>query len=489
VATAANLANANTATTGTLTAFVNNTAAGNVTFTTGGNTVGTTGALIVSADRDLHVANAAVPTGFYKVFSATISNTLASLGNGYNDFQLRHSASGNTNTVGMVKDNLNSAPSLVTGNTIMVEAVSGTYRYISGIPYYNTGSPSITIANLELQNFSGQTFRSADPFILGSGTVYEGTGAVVVAQTKALATINNAGNSMLTGSNVKANIGITTNYNLGNLTGNINGSNNSVSTLQANIFNVIGTSTTVQLPTKIQAYAGANSGINEQSITCTPTANTQAAIRVVMSTAGNAPAFSDSTNFYVANAWSGAQTIAGTPEAVTRYGVLKHYAIDLSTGYLPVGPDLSTSRSGTQYFTFAFARPSLANFDIRLTTTTGVAGVWIAAPGTTIDKGGFSSPTPGFPGPTSTINGWLEAFTQYAGSGVPGASGTGGNGSNGCALTGADVVPLNSAIANVGYTMTLGSQNAANSTGNNILIRIGLASGQTITDLQIGVST
>jgi hypothetical protein len=294
---------------------------------------------------------------------------------------------------------------------------------------------------------------------------------------------------MLTGSNVNANIGIATNYILGNLTGNINGSNNSVSTLQANIFNVIGTSTTVQLPTKIQAYAGANSGINEQSITCTPTANTQAAIRVVMSTAGNAPAFSDSTNFYVANAWSGAQTIAGTPEAVTRYGVLKHYAIDLSTGYLPVGPDLSTSRSGTQYFTFAFARPSLANFDIRLTTTTGVAGVWIAAPGTTIDKGGFSSPTPGFPGPTSTINGWLEAFTQYAGSGVPGASGTGGNGSNGCALTGADVVPLNSAIANVGYTMTLGSQNAANSTGNNILIRIGLASGQTITDLQIGVAT
>ena len=488
VATNANVVNANTATTGTLTAYVNNTAAGNVTFTTGGNTVGTAGALIISADRDLHIANAAVPTGFYKVFSATISNTLASLGNGYNDFQLRHSASGNTNTVGMVKDNLNSAPSLVTGNTIMVEAVSGTYRYISGIPYYNTGSPSITIASLELQNFSGQTFRSADPFILGSGTVYEGTGAVVVAQTKALATINNAGNSMLTGSNVNANIGIATNYILGNLTGNINGSNNSVSTLQANIFNVIGTSTTVQLPTKIQAYAGANSGINEQSITCTPAGNAQAAIRIVMSTAGNAPAFSDSTNFYVANAWSGAQTIAGTPEAVVRYGVLKQYAVDLSTGYLPVGPNLSTGRSGTQYFTFAFARPSLANFDIRLTTTTGIAGVWIAAPGTTIDKGGFSSPTPGFPGPTSTINGWLESFTQYAGSGVPGA-GSGGNGSNGCALTGADVIPLNSAIANVGYTMTLGSQNAANSVGNNILIRIALAAGQSLTDLQIGVAT
>jgi hypothetical protein len=155
-----------------------------------------------------------------------------------------------------------------------------------------------------------------------------------------------------------------------------------------------------------------------------------------------------------------------------------------------VGPNLTVTggRTSTQYFTFAFARPSLANFDIRLTTTTGVAGVWLAAPGTTIDTGGFSSPTPGFPGPTSTINGWLETFTQYAGSGVPGAAiATGGNGSNGCALTGADVIPLNTAISNVAYTMTLGSQNAANSTGTNILIRIGLAAGQSITDLQIGV--
>jgi hypothetical protein len=83
----------------------------------------------------------------------------------------------------------------------------------------------------------------------------------------------------------------------------------------------------------------------------------------------------------------------------------------------------------------------------------------------------------------------METYTQYAGSGVPGAAiATGGNGSNGCALTGADVIPLNTAIANVGYTMTLGSQNAANSTGTNILIRIALASGQSITALSIGVA-
>jgi hypothetical protein len=438
------------------------------------------------------VANAAVPTGFYKVFNANLSCALSSLGTGYNNYKMVHSVSGNTNYVGFVKDNLNSVPTLSTGSVLMVEATAGTYRYISGIPYYNTGSPTITIANLAVANLSGQTFTSTNPFILDSGTVYEGSGSVVSAsQTKSLSTINNSGNSFLTGANLNANIGVASNYTLGNLTANLGGSNNSVSTLQANLLNVIGTSTTVQLPTKIQMYAGANSGVNEQSITCTPTANTQAAIRIVMSTAGNAPVFANNINYYTSNAWSGAQTIANTPEAVVRYGVLQQYAVDLSTGYLPVGPNLSIggNRTSTQYFTFAFARPSLANFDIRLTTTTGVAGVWLAAPGTTIDSGGFSSPTPGFPGPTSTINGWLEGFTQYAGSGVPGAAtGTGGNGSNGCALTGADVIPLNTAIANVGYTMTLGSQNAANSTGTNILIRIALASGQSITALSIGVA-
>ena len=491
VATSTQVQNANTATTGTLTAFVNNTAAGNVTFTTGGNTVGTAGALIVSADRDLHVANAAVPTGFYKVFSATISNTLASLGTGYNDFQQRHTVSGNTNTVGMVKDNLNSVPTLVTSNVVMAGNVNGTFTYISGIPYYSaTGSPSITVATVELQNFTGQTFRSADPFTLAAGSAIEGTGSIIATQTKTLAQINGT-SSMLTGSNVNANIGITSNYTIGNLNVLINGAVNAVANVGANIFNVIGTSTTVQLPTKIQVNAAANTGISEGNIAVSATLGsvyTDNALRITgFGAASNTPAFSGSTNYYTGNVWTGVQTIAGTAEAVDRYGVVKHFVTNLSTGYLPVGPDLATGRSGLQYFTFAFRRATMANFDIRLTTTTGIAGLFIAAPGTTIDTGGFSSPTPGFPGPTSTLSGWLSCSLQYNGSGVPGAdTGSGGNGSNGVALTGADVVPLNSAIANVGYTMTLGSQNASNSTGNNILVRIALSSGQTITALSIG---
>ena len=59
-------------------------------------------------------------------------------------------------------------------------------------------------------------------------------------------------------------------------------------------------------------------------------------------------------------------------------GVLEHNVVDYSTGFLPVGPDRSGD-TGTQYFTFAFRRQVVANFDINITSTSGVAGVWMAA--------------------------------------------------------------------------------------------------------------
>jgi hypothetical protein len=118
----------------------------------------------------------------------------------------------------------------------------------------------------------------------------------------------------------------------------------------------------------------------------------------------------------------------------------------------------------------------MANFDISLNSSTGITGLWIAAPGSAIDA-------------ASSLNGWIEGTVQYAGAGIPGANtGSGGNGGNGCALTGADVIPTGSTI-NAAYTMTLGSENSSNSTGNNVLVRIALASGETLTSVSVGVAT
>ena len=144
---------------------------------------------------------------------------------------------------------------------------------------------------------------------------------------------------------------------------------------------------------------------------------------------------------------------------------------DSSSAYLPTGPDLNTGRSGSQYFTFVFRRATMANFTIRLTGK--VSGFFVAAPGTNIDS-------------ASSLNGWIDAGVTYGGSGTPGAdTGNGGNGSNGCAFTSGDRIIDGTTYSNDTFTLTLGDQNASNSTGNNILVRIKLESGDSLTALSI----
>jgi hypothetical protein len=178
------------------------------------------------------------------------------------------------------------------------------------------------------------------------------------------------------------------------------------------------------------------------------------------------------TNFYTNNLYTEAADpgVAGTQEATIRLGRLEHNVTNY-TSYLPAGPD-RISDTGTQYFTFAFRRTVVANFTINITSSTGVAGVWIAAPGTAIDN-------------TSTINGWLECGTQYAGAGIPGAdTGNGGNGSNGSAVTGSDIISSGTPLSG-GYTQTLGTENLTNATNNVALVRIALTAGQSVTGLSI----
>lgn len=113
----------------------------------------------------------------------------------------------------------------------------------------------------------------------------------------------------------------------------------------------------------------------------------------------------------------------------------------------------------------------MSNFTVRLTGK--VSGFFIAAPGTDIDN-------------ASSVNGWLDAGTTYAGAGTPGAdTSNGGNGSNGCAFTSGDRIIDNTTYSNDTFTLTLGDQNASNSTGNQVLIRVKLESGDSITALSI----
>jgi hypothetical protein len=147
--------------------------------------------------------------------------------------------------------------------------------------------------------------------------------------------------------------------------------------------------------------------------------------------------------------------------------VLKHDQTNYSTGYLPVGPDLSSGRSGTQYFTFKFVRTDVSKFDI--TYAGNIAGMWVALPGSVIDS-------------SSGANGWINMTQAYAGAGYPGINSP-GNGSDGCSLGGA-VVP-NVTTASVSKTCTFGTVSSSSTADNEIYIRIALIAGQTVTGLSM----
>ena len=86
----------------------------------------------------------------------------------------------------------------------------------------------------------------------------------------------------------------------------------------------------------------------------------------------------------------------------------------------------------------------------------------------------------------STINGWLDCGITYAGAGTPGGdTGNGGNGSNGCAFTSGDRILDGTAMSNDSFTFTLGDQNGTGATGNNILVRIKLNDGDSLTAISI----
>lgn len=471
-----------------ITAKVNGSDSGSKTFTSSDGETGTFTSLVVTSEGDAHdeISSSTYPSHFYKVFTARIDHSLGSLSNGYNDFQLSHNNTGDTNRVGFVKDDLTTTPVVDLSSATLTQNNAGSVRYISGIPYYNTGSPTLTLAGAELYQWIGQTYRNTtQPFEIASGTNDESTSSSVIStQYKNYATLDGA-STYLTSGVPNANTGKTsgTKYAIGDQSIAITSSSvAAVETIKFRATNINGTGSYAELTgTKIQVHTATPSGIKEDAIAVPDSLGngvyTDDAVRISgFGTSTDTPAFNSSTNYYTSNAWSGAVTVAGTSEAITRWGTIKHFTTDLSSGYLPVGPDLNTGRSGSQYYTFAFRRQVVANIDINITAPSGIEGCWIALPGTNIDD-------------SSGLNGWLECTSQYNGVGLPGSdTGNGGNGADGCAYTGSDVIPVNTAISSGSYQMTLGTENMSNATGNVMLVRIKLGSGDTITSLSIGVA-
>lgn len=467
---------------GTLAAEINAANDGTKAFTTAEGETGTFTSLVVTSNVDYDTVDAAYPQRLYLVASAKITKNLSAYTVGVNAQRLTHTATGNTNYVHVVKDDITATPTTTIGT--VAENTAGTYEYISGVPYYDTGSPDLTVTGTTVASFTGQAYQdTSSPHEIDPGTVTEGSGSIISNIDYTYAQVDGA-SSMLTGGIPNTDTGVSSAYTLGTLTVPLTSSSMfSVSTIKARSKNANGTGSYSEDSTKIQVFTATPGGLNKDQGGITVSDSLGAtfdddAVRITgFGTASDTPSFFDSSNanYYTDHAWSGAETVAGTQEAIVRptgtsTGTIQHDTTNYSSGYLPAGPNRSAD-TGTQYYTFAFRRTSVANFTVTLTGT--VSGFYIAAPGTAIDS-------------ASTLNGWLDAGIQYAGSGVPGAdTGNGGNGSNGCAFTGGDRIIDGTSYSNQSFTLTLGSENASNATGNVILCRVKLNSGDSVTALSI----
>jgi hypothetical protein len=482
---------------GTLTANFNGANSGARTLTSAAD-IGSYNSLTIDSKKDYQLFDATgTATTFalsiyapstFAGFTATATKAASAVPVGVNNFQLLHSANGSTNIVEFVKDDLTTVPTTTAGSVATVTA--GTYRYISGIPYFNSGSPTVKLSGATIVNWIGQTYTSCTaPVLITVGTNAESTTAAAITPTTfTYSGIDNSANTYLSATYPKANTGIGTPYTLGDLTVSVA---NSVRTIQqigirANNVNGLG-ALTQNTTTKLAVHSTAQSGISEIAIAANSTLGatyTDSAIRSswFKSNTSNTPIYTTTTNFYSTQVYSESSDpgVAGTKEATIRLGVLKYDITDYSTGYLPAGPNRSGD-AGVQYLTFAFRRASVSNFDINITAPSGVLGVWIAMPGSRIDS--LNSGT----GPTSGLNGWLDCSTTKL-SGTPGSvTASGGNGSDGCALLVGDKIASNTALSG-GYTMSFGGANSSETTYNVILVRVALVAGQTVTYLGVGAA-
>jgi hypothetical protein len=195
--------------------------------------------------------------------------------------------------------------------------------------------------------------------------------------------------------------------------------------------------------------------VDEDAIECTVGSLTGgSATRVKAGATGDTP-----TATYVA--WDG--NAAGTPavyESIVRGGDLRHDETNYSTGWLPAGPNLSSGRSGSQYFQFQFIQSAISQFNISYTGA--LAGCWVCMP----DNSTWTTSLSG-------TNGWANMFQAYIGSGVP------SNANPGCSSGG--VMDTNGGT----FTCVFGTESSSNDSNNRVLIRFKLTSGNSISDISL----
>ena len=440
---------------GTVTGFVNSTSVGsrtmNISFglyaVTSDN--GTYGALQIANDKDASEStrNVGITSLFYEVYDARLIN--AASPDGFNKAYITHGAAA-TNNVFWYED-----PSTVAAPVISFSAVtppsSPTLNYSSGVPHYTQASANnftynVTVTNAsgdmytqnKLLNSDGQTsgfqnpgHKEYDDFTGGTlppaRNFGVGTGAVVnIAQTPRDLHLTLTSNHF-------TRFDALTPY----------GSHNNQRLSYSTNINIMGTT------------ARTNAIDEDNILISTLGTGSGNATRVNAGSTGDNPT-------PVFTSWTANSSVAAY-EAVVRGAVLRHDQTDYSSGYLPVGPDYSSGRSGTQYFQIELIRSNVSEFNI--TYTGSAAGCFVCMP----DNSAWTTSLSG-------TNGWADMFQAYRGAGIPTSA------EPGCSSGGL--------MTSSGGTTTcvFGTESSSNDSNNRILIRWKLTSGQSITAMSFSAT-
>ena len=437
---------------GTITALLNGVNAGQRILTTSLDGNGTYSNLIISNNVDYNAVDSNIAAGFWSVFTADTAGTVTE---GWNEIQIDDSATSATGTPDWYYDASTPGTPQFTSTSITAD-VTPSYTYSSTVAHYNNTN-AFTI-DFQVNRLSGDMYPTSDTFITGSSG---GAFSAPASRTYAQASVTTPLAQNLYVASGTATVATTAAI--------ISGFGSSGAGPTISCFNSYATGTNNFAPADTILYktgtSSSSSRIEEANVYIGSTVGTGSglAFRIVNPGSTDTPAFSAS-----ASAFDSQTGTLETYDATVVADSLAHNVTDYSTGYLPVGPDLS-GQGASQYFTFKVIRTSVSKFNVKWSGT--LAGLWVAVPGSTIDN-------------ASGLNGWVDMSVAYGGAGVPGSDiGNGGNGSNGCAL--GTVAPLNSAQTNRSITATFGTVSTSSTATNEIYIRIKLTSGQSISALTL----
>ena len=427
---------------GTVTGFVNAVGVGTTTLTTGTDNA-TTGAIQINDNKDASEStrNSGITSQFYQVYDVRLVNAVSP--DGYNKAYLTH-GSATTGEVFWYED-----PSTVSAPVISFSGVtvpsSPTVAYSSGIAHYtqaaaNTFTYVLTVTNASGDMYTQNTFLSSD----GQGNAFQNSGSK--SYTNFAGGTNPPARNYGVGTGVTCLISsvprnihatVTSNHFTRYDASTPYGSHNNQRISYSTNLNIMGTSATT-------------SQVDEDNILVSSLGTGSGnAIRVNAGATGDTPT-PISTTF----------NSSATPavyEAIVRGGTLRHDVTNYTSGYLPVGLNLSSGRSGTQYFQILITRAAVSQMDIVVTGS--YAGCFVCLPENSTWTTGLSN-----------TNGWADMFDAYSGAGNP------NNADNGCAF--GTVMSGGSGT----FTCVFGEESSSN--GNNkILVRFKLTSGQSISSL------